>query len=114
MPRSPLSLGVTKKYAIITSILNAAAHLPLEFGKSSQDLLKDEADGKIISEFVGLRAKWYAFDMDGDEFKKCKGVKKYVANKEITLNDYKNCLFSGRLQLRPMNVIRSHHHEVFT
>jgi len=28
--------------------------------------------------------------MDGDEFKK------YVVNKEITLNDYKNSLFSGR------------------
>ena len=40
--------------------------------------------------------------------------KKYVVNKEITLYDYKNCLFSGRQQLRPMNVIRSHHHEVFT
>jgi len=52
--------------------------------------------------------------MDGDKFKKCKGVKKYVVNKEIRLNDYKNCLFSGRQQLRPMNVIRSDHHEVFT
>jgi len=41
-------------------------------------------------------------------------VKKYVGNKEITLNDYKNCLFSGRPQLRPMNIIRSHKHEVFT
>jgi len=77
-------------------------------------MFKDEAGGKIISEFVGLRAKSYAFDMNGDEFKKCKGVKKYVVNKEITLNDYKNCLFSGRQQLRPMNVIPSHHHEVFT
>ena len=52
--------------------------------------------------------------MDGDKFKKCKGVKKYVVNKEITLNDHKKCLFSGRQQLRPMNVIRSHHQEVFT
>ena len=78
--------------------------------KKVPGMFKDEAGGKIISEFVGLRA----FDMDGDEFKKCKGVKKYVVNKEITLNDYKNCLFSGRQQLRPMNVIRSHHHEVFT
>jgi len=52
--------------------------------------------------------------MDGDKFKKCKGVKKYVVNKEMTLNDYKICLFSGRQQLRPMNVIRSLHHEVFT
>jgi len=82
--------------------------------KKVPGMLKDEAGGKIISEFVRLCAKSYVFDMDGDEFKKCKGVKKYVVNKEITLNDYKNCLFSGRQQLRPMNVIRSHHHEVFT
>ena len=82
--------------------------------KKVPGIFKDEAGGKIISEFVGLHAKSYAFDKDGDEFKKCKGVKKYVVNKEITLNDYKNCLFSGRQQLRPMNVIRSRHHEVFT
>jgi len=77
-------------------------------------MFKDKAGGKIISEFFGLRTKSYAFDMDGDEFKKCKGVKKYVLNKEIALNDYKSCLFSGKLQLRLMNVIRSNHHEVFT
>ena len=82
--------------------------------KKSVACFKDETGGKIISEFVELRAKSYAFDMDSDEFKKCKGVKKYVVNKEIRLNDYKQCLFSGRQQLRPMNVIRSHHHEVFT
>ena len=82
--------------------------------KKVPGMFKDEAGGKIISEFVGLRAKSYAFDMDGDEFKKCKGVKKYVVNKKITLNDYKNCLFSGRQQLRPMNVTRSYHHKVFT
>jgi len=82
--------------------------------KKVPGMFKDEAGGKIISEFVGLCAKLYAFDMDGDEFKKCKGVKKYVGNKEITQNAYKNCLFSGRQQLRPLNVIRSHHHEIFT
>ena len=77
-------------------------------------MFRDEAGGKIISEVVGLRVKSYVFDMDGDEFRKGKGVKKYVVNKEIALNNYKHCLFSGRQQLRPMNVIRSHHHEVFT
>jgi len=86
----------------------------LRLNKKVPCMFKDEAGGKIISDFVGLCAKSYAFDMDGDELKKCKGVKKYVVNKEITLNDYINCLFSGRQQLRPMNVIRSHHHEVFT
>ena len=37
--------------------------------KKVPGMFKDEAGGKIISEFVGLLAKSYAFDMDGDEFK---------------------------------------------
>ena len=82
--------------------------------KKAPGMFKDEAGGKIISEVVGLRPKSYAFDVDGEELKKYKGVKKNVVNKEITLNDYKNCLFSVRQQLRRMNMIRSHHHEVFT
>jgi len=97
--------------------LKKITHLEFrDLTKKVPGTFKDEAGGKIISEFVGLRDKSYAFDMDGDEheFKKCKGVKKYVVNNEITLNDCKNCLFSGRPQLRPMNTIRSHKHEVFT
>ena len=43
---------------------------------------KDETGGKIISEFVELRAKSYAFDMDSDEFKKCKGVKNMLQIKK--------------------------------
>ena len=82
--------------------------------KKAPGMFKDEAGGKIISEVVGLRPKSYAFDVDGEELKKYKGVKKNVVNKEITLNDYKNFLFSGGQQLRRKNMIRSHHHEVFT
>ncbi len=43
---------------------------------------KDEAGGKIIQEFVGLRAKLYAYKMlDGKEEKKCKGIRKPVVKK---------------------------------
>jgi len=39
-------------------------------------MFKDEAGGEIITEFFGLRAKLYAFKkLDGEEEKKCKGVK---------------------------------------
>jgi len=40
--------------------------------KKVPGMFEDEAGGKNISEFVGLRAKLYAFDMDGDEFKNVK------------------------------------------
>ena len=45
-------------------------------------MFKDEAGGKIIDEFVGLRSKLYSFKMfEGKESKKCKGIKKSVVKK---------------------------------
>ena len=78
-------------------------------------MFKDEAGGKIIEEFVGLRAKLYSYKMfEGKEEKKCKGVKKSVVAKDIKFDDYKRCLFEGETQLRKMTVIRSRLHEVYT
>ena len=78
-------------------------------------MFKDEVGGKIIDEFVGLRAKLYSYKMlAGEESKKCKGVKKSVVKKSITHGNYKKCLFTGKEQLRKMNVIRSYRHEVYT
>ena len=78
-------------------------------------MFKDEAGGKIIDEFVGLRAKLYSYKMlEGEESKKCKGVKKLVVENSITHDDYKNCLFTGTEQLHKMNVIRSHKHDIYT
>ncbi len=74
---------------------------------------KDECGGKFIIEFVGLKAKSYSIEMaDGKTEKKCKGVKKYVVRNHITHEDYKECLFSGEPQHRPMNTIRSRKHNV--
>ena len=77
--------------------------------------MKDEAGGQQIAEFVGLRAKLYSYRMDeGKEEKKCKGIKKALVKKCISFDDYKDCLFNQKPQMRQMNVIRSHKHEVFT
>ena len=78
-------------------------------------MMKDETAGEEITEFVGLRAKLYAYKMDNDKTgKRCKGVKKSVVKKEISFDDYKNCLFEGQQTLRKMNVIRSHKHQIYT
>ena len=77
--------------------------------------MKDEAGGKIIEEFVGLRAKLYSYKMfEGKEEKKCKGIKKVVIKKQISFDDYKECLLSKQTQMRKMNVIRSHQHELYS
>ena len=78
-------------------------------------MFKDEAGGKQIIEFVGLRAKLYSFKMlktaaEIYEENKCKGIKKAVVKKHITFDDYKKCLFDHMTQMRTMNVLRSRKH----
>ena len=83
--------------------------------KKVPGMMKDEAGGKIIEGFVGLRAKLYSYKMfEGKEEKKCKGIKKAVIKKHISFDDYVECLFSKKPQMRKMNVIRSHQHEIFS
>ena len=82
--------------------------------KKVPGMMKDEAGVRIIEEFVGLRAKLYSYKMLGKEEKKCKGIKKSVVRKDISHEDYKECLFSGASQMRKMNVIRSRRHEIFS
>ena len=82
--------------------------------KKVPGMFKDEAGGKQILEFVGLRAKLYSYRMKEFEEKKCKGVKKAVVRKSINFGDYKKCLLDGQDIHRTMNIIRSHQHEVYS
>ncbi|XP_065675836.1 uncharacterized protein LOC136092044 [Hydra vulgaris] len=77
-------------------------------------MFKDEAGGAQIKEFVGLRSKLYSYKVHGKKNKKCKGIKKNIVKKYITHEDYKHCLLNKVDQVRKMNVIRSHSHEVYT
>ncbi|XP_022807622.1 uncharacterized protein LOC111344644 [Stylophora pistillata] len=89
--------------------------IPSGVNKKVIGKFKDEAGGKIIEEFVGLRAKLYSYKMfeDGKEEKKCKGVKTGVVERTISFDDYKRCLFGGGPQLRKMNTLRSRKHEMY-
>jgi hypothetical protein len=71
---------------------------------------------KQIKEFVGLRSKLYSFIADGDDHKhnKCKGVKKYVVENELTINDYKHTMNSRESKKVSQNGIRSYNHQIFT
>ena len=89
--------------------------IPTGVNKKVLGMFKDEAAGKVIKEFVGLRAKLYSYKMDeGKENKRCKGIKKAVVEKSIRHEDYKTCLETGREQLRRQNIIRSYEHTLYT
>ena len=76
---------------------------PLPIGKNKKviGLFKDELRGKIMTGFVGLRAKAYAYLMeDGSEHKKAKGTKKYVTKRKLMLENYKDSLLNNKKIMR--------------
>ena len=94
---------------------NHPSGIPTGINKKVLGMMKDEAGGKIIKEFVGLRSKLYSFVMDdGEETKKCKGIKKQVVESSIRHEHYKTCLTTGKELLRKQNILRSYNHEVYT
>ena len=89
---------------------------PLLVGKNKKGigLTKDELGGGIMSEFITLRPKMYAYKVGSSESKKCKGIKKCVIKKTISFDYYKACLFSGEASYRSQLLFRSSKHEVKT
>ena len=67
-----------------TSSYNPDRPLPVGLNKKVIGLMKDELGGDIMTEFVTLRPKMYAYKTGGSESKKCKGIKKCVVCKTIS------------------------------
>ena len=90
--------------------------------------MKDELDGNTLLEFVGLRAKSYAFlqlveygndDKNWDEgeileVKKLKGIQKSVVKKNINFDNFYQCLFEKRVHYADTTSIRSFNHQMKT
>ena len=75
--------------------------LPIDKSKKKIGFFKDELGGQIMKEFVGLRAKTYAYLMDDDsEHKKEKRTKKCVIKRRLMFKNNKYCLFNGKIILQ--------------
>lgn len=77
--------------------------------------MKDENNGLVMLEYVGLRAKLYSYKVLGknDDQKRAKGVK-FSALREITFEDYYNCLTEHETLVKEQNLIISKNHEVYS
>lgn len=83
--------------------------------KKIPGLMKDENNGKIMTEFVGLRSKMYSIRVDGkDSVKKAKGVKKNIIDKKLTFDKYLACIKTNCRFEENQCTILSKLHKVFS
>ena len=90
---------------------------PLPVGKSEKiiGLFKDELAGKVIKEFVALRARTYACLVDDDsENKKAKEKKKCVIKRRLLFKNYTDRLYNDKIILQSQHRFKSDCHNVYT
>ena len=93
---------------------------PLEIGKNKMVIgkFKDELGGKILTEFVALRAKRYAYvqlnDDKLEEHKKAKDTKKCVIKKHLNFDLYKKALFNKKTIRSSQQRFKSDYHNIYT
>ncbi|XP_050677400.1 uncharacterized protein LOC126974058 isoform X2 [Leptidea sinapis] len=84
-----------------------------KLNKKKLGYFKDENNGNIFNEFVGLRSKMYALDVEGKFTAKAKGVNKSVT-KNMKMENYKTCLFENKNEYCSMLRFKSIKHNIFT
>ncbi|XP_025266913.1 uncharacterized protein LOC112638818 [Camponotus floridanus] len=78
-------------------------------------LMKNENNGALMLEFVGLRAKMYTLRVESRGVtKKSKGVRSSVVARTLTFDDYERCLRREIEMTCEQSCLRSKLHEVYT
>ena len=73
--------------------------LSKEKNKKVIGVIKDNFGGKLLKEFIGLRAKTFSYlTDDNSEEKKVKGTKKCAIKRKLKFKEYKNCLEATQLE----------------
>lgn len=86
-----------------------------QLNKKVLGAMKDEAGGLPMTLFIGLRAKAYYYEIEGqDGTRKAKGIKRRVAD-TLMKDDYMHCLKEPEAKIRKtMVVFRSDHHKIYS
>ena len=93
---------------------------PLPTGKNKKVIgkFKVELGGKILTEFVALRAKTYVYvQLNNDKFvehKKAKGKKKCVIKKHLNFDLYKKALFNNETIRFTQRRFKSDYYKIYT
>ena len=104
-----------------TSKFDKNDNRPLPIGKNKKKIgkFKDEQNGEIMTEFIALRAKTYAFiqineEDELEEHKKAKRTKKCVIKKHLNFDLYKRALFNNETIRCIQQRLKSDHHKIYT
>ena len=92
--------GVDKWFDTSKYKKNVNRPLPIDKNKKVIGKFKDELNGMIMTEFMALRAKTYAFvqineEDELEEHKRAKVTKKYITKKHLNFNLYKRTLLNN-------------------
>ncbi|GFY67148.1 uncharacterized protein TNIN_416021 [Trichonephila inaurata madagascariensis] len=74
--------------------------------------MKDELNGMVATEFVGLKAKMYSIKTLTLEKNTAKGVHKSILKSKISHEDYKNCLINKHRSREEFKSINSSIHQI--
>ena len=77
--------------------------------------MKDEMNGRQITECAAIRSEMYAFIVENmDQFKKVKGVRTNVVENSINFQHFLGCLFHNKQEIREQRRICSKYHNIYT
>ena len=86
-----ISADVEHKFDASDYPPNHPSGIPSGFNKKVIGMFNDEAEGKVIDDFVALSAKVCSYKMfEGEESKKCKGVKNRWSKRGLNTNIIKS------------------------
>ena len=79
-------------------------------------IFKDELKSKIITGFIALRPKCYAYSVYGDEkeYKKCKGIAKGTVRRQMKYEEFETVLKTNEVIYKSFNSIRNKNHIIFS
>ena len=76
--------------------------------------MKDELNGTLIKEYVGLRSKMYSVSSMTGVTKKAKGISKQSVKKNITHENYKEALLNSKVFYHENTSLQSNLHQINT